>query len=87
MATEPSSRMAGSAWLDDAVSTWLVEAVLSIQEFAKIAVTEPDISKVSFMLDTSKFEIRIACITRFLSYTLSRKHGFAIVVVMELMLF
>jgi len=26
------SSMAGSTWLDDAVSTWLVEAVLSIQE-------------------------------------------------------
>ena len=38
----------------------ILDGLAAIQTFAKIAVTEPEVSKVTFMLDASKFEIVMA---------------------------
>merc|ERR1712194_889920 len=38
----------------------MLDGLAAMQKFVKIAVTEPDISKVPFMLDASKFDIVVA---------------------------
>ena len=42
------------------VDDGLLDGVAAMQKFVKIAVTEPEVSKVPFMLDASKFEIVMA---------------------------
>lgn len=47
----------GANVIDINVDDGLVDGVSAMQRFCKIAVTEPDVSKVPFMIDSSKFEI------------------------------
>jgi len=50
----------GAHVLDINVDDGMLDGVAVMQKFIKIAITEPDISKVPFMLDASKFDIVIA---------------------------
>lgn len=50
----------GAHVIDINVDDGLLDGVAAMQKFVKIAVTEPDVSKVPFMLDASKFEIVMA---------------------------
>jgi len=47
----------GAHVIDINVDDGLLDGVAAMQKFVKIAVTEPDVCKVPFMLDASKFEI------------------------------
>jgi len=50
----------GAHVIDINVDDGMLDGLAAMQKFVKIAVTEPDISKVPFMLDASKFEIVLA---------------------------
>ena len=50
----------GAHVLDINVDDGLLDGLAAMQKFVKIAVTEPEVSKVPFMLDASKFEIVMA---------------------------
>ena len=50
----------GAHVLDINVDDGMLDGVAAMQKFVKIAVTEPDVSKVPFMLDASKFDIVMA---------------------------
>lgn len=47
----------GAMVIDVNVDDGMLDGVAAMQKFLKIAVTEPEISKVPFMIDSSKFEI------------------------------
>jgi len=47
----------GAHVIDINVDDGLLDGLAAMQKFVKIAVTEPEVSKVPFMLDASKFEI------------------------------
>ena len=50
----------GAHVIDINVDDGMLDGVAAMQKFVKIAVTEPEIAKVPFMLDASKFEIVLA---------------------------
>jgi 5-methyltetrahydrofolate--homocysteine methyltransferase len=50
----------GAHVVDINVDDGMLDGVAAMQKFVKIAVTEPEIAKVPFMLDASKFEIVMA---------------------------
>jgi 5-methyltetrahydrofolate--homocysteine methyltransferase len=50
----------GAHVIDINVDDGLLDGLAAMQKFVKIAITEPDVSKVPFMLDASKFEIVVA---------------------------
>ena len=50
----------GAHVIDINVDDGMLDGLAAMQKFVKIAVTEPEIAKVPFMLDASKFEIVIA---------------------------
>jgi len=50
----------GAHVLDINVDDGMLDGLAAMQKFVKIAVTEPEVSKVPFMLDASKFEIVLA---------------------------
>jgi 5-methyltetrahydrofolate--homocysteine methyltransferase len=50
----------GAHVIDINVDDGMLDGLAAMQKFVKIAVTEPDISKVPFMLDASKFDIVMA---------------------------
>ncbi len=50
----------GAHVIDINVDDGMLDGLAAMQKFVKIAITEPEISKVPFMLDASKFEIVIA---------------------------
>merc|ERR1711871_761800 len=47
----------GADVVDINVDDGLLDGIAAMEKFCKIAVTEPDVSKVPFMIDSSKFEI------------------------------
>lgn len=50
----------GAHVIDINVDDGMLDGLAAMQKFVKIAVTEPEVSKVPFMLDASKFEIVMA---------------------------
>jgi len=50
----------GAHVIDINVDDGLLDGLAAMQKFVKIAITEPEVSKVPFMLDASKFEIVLA---------------------------
>ncbi|CAB9516741.1 Probable methionine synthase [Seminavis robusta] len=50
----------GAHVIDINVDDGMLDGLAAMQKFVKIAVTEPEISKVPFMLDASKFDIVVA---------------------------
>ena len=50
----------GAHVLDINVDDGMLDGLAAMQKFVKIAVTEPEVSKVPFVLDASKFEIVLA---------------------------
>ena len=50
----------GAHVIDINVDDGMLDGMAAMQKFVKIAVTEPEIAKVPFMLDASKFEIVMA---------------------------
>eukprot|EP00538_Stauroneis_constricta_P012612 CAMPEP_0119547530 /NCGR_PEP_ID=MMETSP1352-20130426/1633_1 /TAXON_ID=265584 /ORGANISM="Stauroneis constricta, Strain CCMP1120" /LENGTH=1423 /DNA_ID=CAMNT_0007592477 /DNA_START=1 /DNA_END=4272 /DNA_ORIENTATION=+ len=50
----------GAHVIDINVDDGMLDGVAAMQKFVKIAITEPEVSKVPFMLDASKFEIVMA---------------------------
>jgi len=50
----------GAHVIDINVDDGMLDGLAAMQKFVKIAITEPDVSKVPFMLDASKFEIVLA---------------------------
>jgi 5-methyltetrahydrofolate--homocysteine methyltransferase len=50
----------GAHVIDINVDDGLLDGLAAMQKFVKIAVTEPEVAKVPFMLDASKFEIVLA---------------------------
>merc|ERR1712238_294098 len=50
----------GAHVIDINVDDGMLDGIAAMQKFVKIAVTEPEIAKVPFMLDASKFEIVMA---------------------------
>mmetsp|Transcript_11469 Transcript_11469/g.19060 ORF Transcript_11469/g.19060 Transcript_11469/m.19060 type:complete len:1422 (-) Transcript_11469:114-4379(-) len=50
----------GAHVLDINVDDGMLDGLAAMQKFVKIAVTEPEVSKVPFMLDASKFDIVLA---------------------------
>lgn len=50
----------GAHVIDINVDDGMLDGLAAVQKFVKIAVTEPEIAKVPFMLDASKFEIVMA---------------------------
>uniref|UniRef100_A0A7S1BX79 methionine synthase n=1 Tax=Corethron hystrix TaxID=216773 RepID=A0A7S1BX79_9STRA len=50
----------GAHVIDINVDDGMLDGLAAMQKFVKIAVTEPDVGKVPFMLDASKFEIVMA---------------------------
>jgi len=50
----------GAHVIDINVDDGMLDGLAAMQKFVKIAVTEPEVSKVPFMLDASKFDIVIA---------------------------
>ena len=50
----------GAHVIDINVDDGMLDGLAAMQKFVKIAVTEPEIAKVPFMLDASKFEIVLA---------------------------
>eukprot|EP00971_Amphidinium_carterae_P256111 5084973-Amphidinium_carterae.1 len=49
--------MDGAHVVDINVDDGMLDGLAAMQKFVKIAVTEPDVSKRPFMIDSSKFEI------------------------------
>jgi 5-methyltetrahydrofolate--homocysteine methyltransferase len=47
----------GAHVVDINLDDGLIDGVSAMEKFCKIAVTEPDVSKAPFMIDSSKFEI------------------------------
>ena len=50
----------GAHVIDINVDDGMLDGLAAMQKFVKIAVTEPEVAKVPFMLDASKFEIVVA---------------------------
>lgn len=50
----------GAHVIDINVDDGMLDGMAAMQKFVKIAVTEPDVAKVPFMLDASKFDIVVA---------------------------
>jgi len=50
----------GAHVIDINVDDGMLDGLAAMQKFVKIAITEPEIAKVPFMLDASKFEIVLA---------------------------
>ena len=50
----------GAHVIDINVDDGMLDGMAAMQKFVKIAVTEPEIAKVPFMLDASKFDIVVA---------------------------
>jgi len=50
----------GAHVIDINVDDGMLDGLAAMQKFVKIAVTEPEVSKVPFMLDASKFDIVVA---------------------------
>jgi len=50
----------GAHVIDINVDDGMLDGLAAMQKFVKIAVTEPDVAKVPFMLDASKFDIVMA---------------------------
>ena len=50
----------GAHVIDINVDDGMLDGLAAMQKFVKIAVTEPEVSKAPFMLDSSKFEIVLA---------------------------
>ena len=50
----------GAHVIDINVDDGLLDGLAAMQKFVKIAITDPEVSKVPFMLDASKFEIVMA---------------------------
>ena len=50
----------GAHVIDINVDDGMLDGLAAMQKFVKIAVTEPEVAKVPFMLDASKFEIVLA---------------------------
>ena len=50
----------GAHVIDINVDDGMLDGLAAMQKFVKIAVTEPEVSKVPFMLDASKFDIVLA---------------------------
>jgi len=50
----------GAHVIDINVDDGMLDGVTAMEKFVKIAVTEPDVAKVPFMLDASKFDIIMA---------------------------
>ena len=50
----------GAHVIDINVDDGMLDGLAAMQKFVKIAVTEPEIAKVPFMLDASKFDIVVA---------------------------
>eukprot|EP00604_Paraphysomonas_vestita_P002861 CAMPEP_0174818660 /NCGR_PEP_ID=MMETSP1107-20130205/1485_1 /TAXON_ID=36770 /ORGANISM="Paraphysomonas vestita, Strain GFlagA" /LENGTH=1249 /DNA_ID=CAMNT_0016030869 /DNA_START=343 /DNA_END=4093 /DNA_ORIENTATION=+ len=50
----------GAHVIDINVDDGMLDGLAAMQKFVKIAVTEPEVGKVPFMLDASKFEIVVA---------------------------
>jgi 5-methyltetrahydrofolate--homocysteine methyltransferase len=50
----------GAQVIDINVDDGMLDGLSAMQKFVKIAITEPEIAKVPFMLDASKFEIVVA---------------------------
>ena len=50
----------GAHVIDINVDDGMLDGLMAMQKFVKIAVTEPEVAKVPFMLDASKFEIVLA---------------------------
>jgi len=50
----------GAHVIDINVDDGMLDGMAAMQKFVKIAVTEPEVAKVPFMLDASKFEIVLA---------------------------
>jgi 5-methyltetrahydrofolate--homocysteine methyltransferase len=50
----------GAHVIDINVDDGMLDGLAAMQKFVKIAVTEPEVAKVPFMLDASKFEIVMA---------------------------
>ena len=50
----------GAHVIDINVDDGMLDGIAAMQKFVKIAVTEPEVCKVPFMLDASKFEIVLA---------------------------
>merc|ERR1719287_426230 len=48
---------AGAHVVDINVDDGMLDGLAAMQKFIKMAVTEPDVSKVPFMIDSSKFDI------------------------------
>ncbi|KAJ8598271.1 hypothetical protein CTAYLR_005991 [Chrysophaeum taylorii] len=48
---------AGAHVIDVNVDDGMLDGLMAMQKFIKMAVTEPDVAKVPFMIDSSKFEI------------------------------
>jgi len=44
--------------IDTNVDDGMLGGLAAMQKFVKIAVTEPEVAKVPFMLDSLKFEVR-----------------------------
>merc|ERR1712072_815778 len=49
--------MDGAHVVDINLDDGMIDGVSAMEKFVKMAVTEPDIAKVPFMIDSSKFEI------------------------------
>merc|ERR1712238_522242 len=71
----------GAHVIDINVDDGLLDGLAAMQKFVKIAVTEPEVSKVPFMLDASKFEIVMAgvkwCQGKCIVNSISLKEGVA----------
>merc|ERR1711998_36477 len=52
--------MGGAHVIDINVDDGMLDGLAAMQKFVKIAVTEPEIAKAPFMLDSSKFDIVLA---------------------------
>ena len=50
----------GAHLIDIKVDDDMLDGIAAIQNFVKIVITEPEVSKFPFILDASKFEIVIA---------------------------
>ena len=50
----------GSHVIDINVDDTMLDGLAAMQKFVKIAVTEPEVAKVPFMLDSSKFDLVFA---------------------------
>jgi 5-methyltetrahydrofolate--homocysteine methyltransferase len=73
----------GAHVIDINVDDGMLDGLAAMQKFVKIAVTEPEVAKVPFMLDASKFDIVLAglkwcqgkCIVNSISLKVGRSGG------------